>query len=200
MRAGLVHSSTTARTGDASDRATLDGLGLQSYDHVLLLCADDISPQRADARALITLLHLRDIAEKTGATFSITTEMLDVRDRELADAAKADDFIVSDKLSSLMLAQLSESRELAIVFRDLFTSEGSEVYLKPAGDYVVVGEPVNFFTIAEAATRRGEVAIGYRRVAYAGNAAREYGVVINPPKSDMVTFSERDNVVVLAEF
>ena len=38
--------------------------------------------------------------------------MLDVRNRELAEVTQADDFIVSDKLVSLMLAQVSENKDL----------------------------------------------------------------------------------------
>ena len=197
--ADLRNSAATARVGDTTDRRALDRLELASYNHVILLCAEDVSAQQADARALITLLHLRDIAEKTGAACSITTEMLDVRDRDLADVTRADDFVISDKLTSLMLAQLSENRDLGIVFRTLFTAEGSEVYLKPAGDYVALGQAVNFYTVAEAAARRNEVALGYRILAQAEDAAREYGVVINPRKTETLTYTARDKIVVLAE-
>ena len=62
--------------------------------------------------------------------------MLDVRNRELAEVTQADDFIVSDKLISLMLAQVSENKDLNAVFDDLFDPDGSEIYLKPAADYV----------------------------------------------------------------
>ncbi len=197
--AGLTQSSASARVADTTDRRALDGMQIANYDHVILLCADNVTAQRADARALITLLHLRDIAEKSDTTFSITTEMLDVRDRDLADVTRADDFVVSDKLTSLMLAQLSENRDLAPVFRELFTSEGSELYLKPASDYIAINTPVNFYTIAEAATRRNEVAIGYRLLDFADDAEREYGVVINPNKAEKRIFSARDKVIVIAE-
>ncbi|MEO6061008.1 MAG: potassium transporter TrkA, partial [Thermoflexales bacterium] len=195
----LKNSAASARIGDTTDRRALDRLELATYNHVILLCAEDVPAQQADARALITLLHLRDIAEKTGAACSITTEMLDVRDRDLADVTRADDFVISDKLTSLMLAQLSENRDLGIVFRNLFTVEGSELYLKPAGDYVALGEAVTFYTVAEAAARRSEVALGYRIIAHAEDAAREYGVVINPRKGELITFETRDKIVVLAE-
>jgi K+/H+ antiporter YhaU regulatory subunit KhtT len=195
----LKNSSAMARVGETTDRRALDRLELATYNHVILLCAEDVPAQQADARALITLLHLRDIAEKTGARCSITTEMLDVRDRDLADVTRADDFVISDKLTSLMLAQLSENRELGIVFRNLFTAEGSELYLKPAGDYVALGQAVNFYAVAEAAARRNEVALGYRILAQAEDAGREYGVIINPRKSATLTFTDRDKIVVLAE-
>ena len=44
------------------------------------------------------------------------TELLDSSDVELARATGADDFVVSDALSSYVLAQLSENPELDDVF------------------------------------------------------------------------------------
>ena len=93
--------------------------------------ADTMSIQEADAHTLVSLLHLRDIADRVGHPFSIVSEMLDVRNRALAEVTRADDFVVSSRLVSLMLAQISETKELNSVFNDLLTPEGSEFYLKP---------------------------------------------------------------------
>jgi hypothetical protein len=131
--------------------------------------------------------------------FSIVSEMLDVRNRELAEVTQADDFIVSDKLVSLMLAQIAENKALAALFNDLFDAAGVEPYLRPAEDYVKLGQPLNFYTVVEAARQRGQVAIGYRLQAEAANAARNYGVTLNPAKSGRLTFSAGDRIVVLAE-
>lgn len=201
-REGLtsMNQKIVCRDADTTDRRVLDSLGVEGYDQIILLCySDHLDVQEADAKTLITLLHLRDLAEKGGHDFRIVSEMLDVRNRELAEVTQADDFIVSNKLTSLMLSQISESKELSAVFADLFDPEGSEIYLKPAGDYVELGVPVNFYTVVEAARRRGEVAIGYRRMALAKDADKAYGVAVNPKKSEKVTFSEADRVVVLAE-
>ena len=97
-----------------------------------------------------------------------------------------------------MLAQVSENKALNAVFEDLFDPEGSEVYLKPASDYVALGRPVNFYTVVESARRQGEIALGYRLQGLSTDPSRAYGVVINPDKSDLVTFGERDRVIVLA--
>jgi len=75
---------------------------------------------------------------------------------------KADDFVVSNRLVSLMLAQASENQYLAAIFDDLLDEEGSGIYMRPVGDYVAIDQPVTFWTIAESARLRGEVAIGYR--------------------------------------
>ena len=125
--------------------------------------------------------------------------MLDVRNRALAEVTQADDFIVSDKLVSLMLSQISENKELNAVFADVFDPEGSEIYLKLASNYVALGQPLNFYTLVEAARRRGEVALGYRLRADANNPEKAYGVVVNPDKAKEVNFSEWDRIIVLAE-
>ena len=196
----LVNQTVAFSYGDVTNRRILDGLEIPSYQHVILL--SDIGhhdPQQADARTLVTLLHLRDIAERTGHKFSIVSEILDLRNRELAEVTHVDDFIVSDRLVSLILAQISENKHLMEVFNDLFNPEGAEIYLKHVEDYVQLGVPLNFYTLLEAARRRNEVAIGYRLRADANEAALGYGLHINPRKSDLVTFSEGDRVVVLAE-
>jgi hypothetical protein len=98
-----------------------------------------------------------------------------------------------------MLAQVAEQKSLNAVFADLFDPEGSEIYLKPVDDYVAIDQPVNFYTVVEAAKQRGESAIGYRCKADANNVARAYGVVINPKKDQPITFSPQDTIILLAE-
>jgi voltage-gated potassium channel Kch len=197
---GIKNIEVEYQVGDTTDRRTLENLNLPSYDHVIIMCySDQLDTQAADAKTLITLLHLRDIADKTGHTFSIVSEMLDIRNRNLAEVTKANDFIVSDKLVSLMLSQVSENKYLNAVFADIFDPEGSEIYLKPVSDYIKIGKPVNFYTIVEAAKRRNEVAFGYRVEADVNDATKSYGIIVNPKKSAMINFSSKDQIIVLSE-
>src|SRR5512138_939511 len=195
----LKNQSLVVEQGDTTDRDLLNRLGIADYDHVIVLAYSTLEPQEADAKTLVTLLHLRDMAEKDETPFSIVTEMLDLRNRELAEAAQVDDFIVSEHLVSLMMSQLSENAELMDVFTDIFDPEGAEIYLKPVGHYVATGEPVNFYTVVEAARRRGETALGYRLLSEAKDAEKSYGVHTNPRKSEQVTFSPDDKIIVIAE-
>jgi voltage-gated potassium channel Kch len=198
-RGKLKNQKLIVQEGETTDRELLDSLGIQDYDHVIVLAYSTLEPQEADAKTLVTLLHLRDMAEKDETPFSIVSEMLDLRNRELAEATQVDDFIVSEHLVSLMMSQLSENAELFDVFTDIFDPEGSEIYLKPVGDYVVTGEPVNFYTVVEAARRRGQVAIGYRIDTQANDGGESYGVRTNPKKSEQVTFAAEDKIIVIAE-
>jgi hypothetical protein len=200
LQPGLKNEMVTFQSGDITDRRLLEELAPQNYQHVVVLSYSDIlEKQQADAHTLITLLHLRDMANQSGVDFSIVSEMLDLRNRTLAEVTQADDFIVSDKLVSLILSQVSENKLLNAVFTDIFDPEGSEIYLKPAGDYVVLDSAVNFYTVVESARRRGETAFGYQIKAHSGNATKSYGVVVNPEKSAEIIFSEEDRIIVLAE-
>lgn len=200
IAAELKNLSLTFKFGDTSDRETLDLLDLTTYQHIILLCyGDDLEMQEADSKTLMTLLHLRDIESGKGESYSIVSEMLDVKNRSLAEIAKADDFIVSDELAGLLLTQIAENKELGAVFDDLFDADGAEVYLKPAGDYVTLGKPLNFYTVVESAKRRNETAIGYRLLKDADSLEKSYGVRINPRKEQTITFSEEDKVIVLSE-
>lgn len=187
-------------TADTTDRTVLDGLDVGSFDHILLLCyKDNLELQEADAQTLITLLHLRNIADTQNVDLSIVSEMLDLRNRELAEVTKADDFIVSDKMISLLMSQVSENKNLMRVFEDLFNADGSEIYVKPAADYIKPGATVSFATVVEAARTRNQVVIGYRLLSEQYNADKAYGVVVNPPKTQSVTLGEEDRVIVIAE-
>ena len=196
----LRHQTVALRAGNTTDRRMLEELEVPSYDHVVVLSySDELDHREADSRTLVTLLHLREIADRDGRSFSIVSEMLDDRNRELAEITRADDFIVSDRLVSLMMCQVSENREISAVFEELINPEGSELYLKPAEEYVEPGAPLNFYTVVEAARRRGEVAVGYRVKEEAGNPNRNYGVRLNPDKSRPITLSEGDRVILLSE-
>ncbi|MCE1174066.1 MAG: NAD-binding protein [Propionibacteriales bacterium] len=196
----VTNLTVTHVVGDPTKRPVLDRLDVGSFDHIILLAdTENYESEQADSRTLVTLLHLRDLAERNDLDLNIVSEMLDDANRELAEVARADDLIVSDKLVALMLSQISENRGLADVFTTLFESEGSEVYLRPAEAYVQLGTPVNFYSVLEAARRRGETALGYRVAEHAHHSGEAYGVRVNPEKSDQITFSKGDRIVVLAE-
>jgi voltage-gated potassium channel Kch len=185
--------------GSTTDRNVLESLNLEKYHHVIVLSNPELDPEEADAQTLITLLYLRDIADRKNPNIQIVTEMLDTRNQALAQVARPDDFVITEQIISRMLAQVSEQKNLNAVFAELFSPEGSEIYLKPISNYVTINEPINFYTVVEAAKQRGESAIGFRCLKDAKNLARGYGIVINPKKDEVIKFSPKDRIIVLAD-
>ena len=77
---GVLHpgpARPTARCSTASTSPPIDRV-------IVLAYSDDLDIQQADARSLVTLLHLRDIAERTGGEFTIVSELLDPDNADLA--------------------------------------------------------------------------------------------------------------------
>jgi voltage-gated potassium channel Kch len=200
LAARLVNMVVEVEEAAVTRRAVLEALPLDDVDHVIILAEETAgSRDEADTDTLVTLLHLRDIAARRGIDVGMVTEVLDSRNRELLTTTSADDFIVSDQLISLLLAQVSENAELADVFTDLFDPEGSEIYLRPAEGYVTLDVATPFTTVVAAAAARGETALGYRVAALAGDPSAGYGVVVSPLRSPEVVFAPGDRIIVLSE-
>jgi ion channel POLLUX/CASTOR len=185
---------------DIANRKALNQLSVPDYTNVMILSYSDRMPlQEADAITLVTLMHLRDIKQNKKANFTIVSEMLDIKNRTLAEIARPDDFIISDHVISLVISQLAENKELNLVFDELFDAQGAEFYLKPASMYVAMNTEVNFWTVLESASRRKETAVGYRLKEFASDPKRHYGVVLNPSKNDLIRLGEEDKIIVIAE-
>lgn len=200
IKSKLKNLKVEFQRAETTERETLEDIKIPEYDYVMLLCYEQHYPvQEADAQTLITLLHIRSIAEKTDKHLNLVSEMIDMKNRQLADITSADDFIVSDKLLSLLMTQVSENKYLMRVFEDLFDADGSEIYIKPAREYVTTDQPVNFYTILESAAQKHQVAIGYRILSKSKDVEEQYGVVVNPKKSDMIHLTPDDEIIVLSE-
>ena len=167
----------------------IDLLAGRDYDQAIVLgYRRRMSPDQADARSMLTLLALHNAWAHRPRRPRIVAEMLDRANVGIAQTTGVDDFIVSDELSSLMIAQLAHRLELRDVFAELFGVGGSYVSLYPAPLFVP-DAPVRYTEVVTAAAARGECAVGYR----IGRDA----AVLNPPKSAEVRLGPGDQVLVL---
>ena len=157
---------------------------------------DDLDAiEKKDAEILMVLLQLRHLSEVGNYKLSITSEMLRVENQELAQFANVNDFVVSSNITSLIVTQICQSRELKRIFEELLRKNGSEIYIRPAKNYVMLGETTDFYTACEAAARQREILIGCRRLdPETGNVE----IVTNPPKAQEVIFEEGDGFIVIA--
>lgn len=180
-----VHASDDGP--EALARRALD----RHYDEVIVLgYRSDGSDEEADARTLLTLMAFDKVVADNGlADIRVVAELLDQRHTPLALATGVDDFVVSDELTSFLIAQLSERHELGQVFDDLFSPEGSIVELRPVSAYTdaVLG---SFDEAVRVASGHDHSAIGYQRRA-------ERAAVLNPTKSDPVRLEADDLLLVV---
>lgn len=196
----LTQQALIIHEGDPIDRSAIVRVMDEGpFDHIMLLSErEQFSTDEADARTLLTLMHVRGVAEGTPHEENVVAELLDPHDVELGGTSDNHDFIVSQKLISLLMSQLSESPHLAPVFADLFDSDGAVVALHPAQRYLPLGE-TTFGEIVAAARDWGTVAIGYRSAAASGqDGTLGGGLRVNAPKDHRITLSDGDSIVVIA--
>ena len=182
---------------DPTNRAVLESVRPETFDHIIILATrEGLDAHAADARTLLSLLHLRALTKDSNV--NIVTEILDDHNRELVESNRVDDFIVSDKLVSLAIAQLSEDRNLQPVFDSLFSSEPPHVVMSPVEGYVALDQPIDFSVAVEAGHRFNESVIGYRSDALKEERGELHGVRLNPAKTEKITFRAGDKLILLS--
>ena len=156
-------------------------------EHIIVLNDHEKEADDADMESIFLLLNLRDLRTRSGLRFNITAEMRAERNQSLVAGGDRTDFVVASSMSSLCLAQLAESPELADVFRELLSNEGNELFLKSAAQLGLAGTSTVRRLRAEALRERF-VLLGY---------IRDGRSVFNPPLSESVTLDPADQLIVL---
>jgi hypothetical protein len=189
--------------GSSTDAETIGSiLATTAPDHILVLSADAMqSPVKSDARTLLTLLHIDDALDGPGpvnrSTTNVVAEILLTDSVDLARFANPDDFIVSERLVSLVMTQLSEYRKRRWVFDDLFRLQNCLIEMQSPDDYGGPGE-WTYQQLIEQGRRLGVVVIGWRKLNVVPDGQHNFNEpCMNPPKDTRVHLSDDDRVIAI---
>jgi hypothetical protein len=174
-------------------------LDSRDYERILLVGHQGLSPAEADARTLLGLVHARRVLVEghRNADISIVAELLEPRSVPLGRVANPDDFVVSERLTSLLLAQVSENPAVAAVFQELLDGAGVEIVMRGV-DQVLGDAPeahLRWRDVVSAARGRGETAIGWVRAEPRPDGS---SVRVNPAKDAQLDTAAIGSFVVLA--
>jgi hypothetical protein len=197
----LTEQKVFVHFGNLTDKFDLEKLNLFSYNYIILLANEGNKLEEADDECLICLLHLQNIIEKSNKkkTFTIVTEMYDIRNRQLANTTWSDDIIVSRTLISKYISQLSENKNIKKVYDVLLTADGPEIYLCSASMFVPLETSISYYQVLQKTLKHQCLAIGYRLMKYSHDETKSYGIVLNPNKQEQIRFSENDKIIILAK-
>ena len=170
--------------------------------YVLILLPDSVEPDKADEEVLKLLLYCNNYKNlHPEADFGITCEMNSVANQQLAQRSMASDFVISQNIASLMMSQIAENRDLRKVFETLLSSEGYEVYIKPARYYFHMDpdREIDYYSIQDAVADKGEIFLGYKKTSPDGSI-----ILLNPQKvtdgqETGIILTDKDELVVLAQ-
>ena len=180
-----------------------------AYNVVIILkqnASEDVPAERVDSETIIVLLHLRKLlrlaqADGRDVNTKLITEVLDSSNQELISRAGVNDFIISNRMVSMMFAQISAEPDIQDVYDDLFQEDGSEIYVKPAWLYFdELPVTCRFGDLMALVRKRDtEICIGYKLGALENDADENFGVKLIPFKDSTVTLGPDDGLVVVAE-
>ena len=179
-----------------------------AYDNIIILAGSDdtgseVDTSRVDSENIVALLLLRRIFSQypdESSNTKLITEILDSQNYALVARAGVQDVIISNRLISMIMAQISESRDIEKVYDDIFQEDGSEIYLKPASLYFDdLPVEVTFADMIRIAQRRDEVCVGLKKKALENNKEANNGVQLIPEKNTVFTLKAEDSLVVVAE-
>ena len=178
------------------------------YDNIIILAGGvssegHIDAARIDSENIVALLLLRRIFSQYPAESQDTkliTEVLDSQNDALVAKAGVQDVIISNRLVSMIMAQISESRDIEKVYDDIFQEDGSEIYLKPATMYFEqFPASVTFADMMAIARAREEICLGVKIKALEQDKEQNNGVTLIPEKNTPFELQADDCLVVLAE-
>ncbi len=177
------------------------------YDSISILSGTGDNAEEIDAKTLTILLELRqvfrDYTAETGMPVSteLIAEIIDSQETDLVIKAGVKDFLLTNQFVSKILAQASQEPNVMSIYRNLFSADGSEVYIKPISLYFCKEEVENL-TFADcilAAQYRDEVCIGVKITSEAKNKDKNFGIYLVPKLDKQLNLTLDDALITLAE-
>ena len=173
------------------------------YDNIIIL-SQELNQQQADridSDTLIILLLLRKIKlSLPSVNTKIITQVLNSDNQEIITQTDVDDFIISNKLITMILAQLSEEPLIMKFYEDIFSEDGSEIYVKSITLYHnQFPLKTTFGDLILLADQRDEICLGIRKGKESKNANKNFGVTLNLDKNQVIELDQNDFLVVLSE-
>ena len=211
---------------DHLNRDELLSLEPTKYDNIIIFSTQgrDCDAQQVDSENIVCLLLLRHIfqekkfqerkfqelktqeqkinehSDEEEVKTKLITEVMDSQNHSLVSQAGVKDIIISSRLLSMVMAQISENQDIKMVYDDIFAEDGSEIYLKPAHLYFEnLPQQVSFGQMMRQAQQREEICIGVKIKAGERDSEQNFGVQLIPDKNSDFVLNEEDCLVVLAE-
>mmetsp|Transcript_10856 Transcript_10856/g.16350 ORF Transcript_10856/g.16350 Transcript_10856/m.16350 type:complete len:824 (-) Transcript_10856:1050-3521(-) len=206
---------TNAQGEYTGEKVTLD-----QFDSILILSDEtamksgEKGSTSSDSRSLAAVLIIQDMMEKmyqlkkrkfASSSEPIkppcvpVSEILDTRTKSLLNVANCKGYVLSNQIVSSVMAQVAEEKDINVVLSELFSSDGSETYIRPVEKFVDLDEEdtLSFWDVALKARQYREVVVGYKPADLDYDDAEE--LIINPPnKSVPRRWKEGDKIVVFS--
>mmetsp|Transcript_71038 Transcript_71038/g.196159 ORF Transcript_71038/g.196159 Transcript_71038/m.196159 type:complete len:864 (-) Transcript_71038:64-2655(-) len=187
--------------GDPTGRKDLEQLPLETYDSVIVVADEELESNAnavaADGHAIATMLLILDIrrarpGDGNKDALRVTSELRDTRTRNLIQATGLSDYVMSHNIVASVIANIAESREVNRILREILSSRGNSLYLKPSTHLADPCEEVTFWELTARARDRKEILLGYQ-------VDDEGTIIVNPLERDKPVCWEGRSFIIMAK-
>ena len=184
--------------GDYTVPSHLGTIDVMSYDNIVILGCDWLpSPEEADARTILGFMMLRTMLSDKPNPPKVLLELLAPENYSLFTHSH-EEVVLSPQVLSHILAHVALMPELNLVFKELFSFGGAEIYLKSCSHYGFSAKGVSFLDVQKKVSLHGEIALGVR--INGKDSLPDGGIELNPPREKMWEFDGDDEIVVLTTY
>jgi hypothetical protein len=200
LPAPLVNATQSYVQTNYALAGKLDALLSGKFDTCVILADESSGGRDPDARAIVTILLVQDYERRhpDHALKKVVVEVLSAANAELLAQDSKTDTIISPRLISMLLAQVSQQLMLDQVYASLMNARANEIYLKPVDRYVHNPAGCTFADLMRGAAKRGELAIGVKIQAKSNDATGDFGIRLNPPKNEPLSLVAADELIVIS--
>ena len=104
------------------------------------------------------------------------------------------EIVLSPLLLSHIIAQISLRKELQVIYYELFSTGGAEIYLRECQYYGIKDAKLKFSEIEKKIFEHGDIALGV------GKTKSNSEIKLNPNKNEMFELKSDDNLIVLTTY
>jgi hypothetical protein len=175
---------------DDDERVPNSRYRIEDFDNVLTLSINTkITGMSADSRVMVSMLIIRHLQETRGAEGkTLVAEIKDPRTQELMSFTNCTDSVVGNEIVAMILAQISEDRDIGYVMEDLFSEEGMEMHVKDVRLFLQADERLNWWELVDRCAQRNMLLMGW---IMKGGDHKQWsdlscteGAILNPPDKD----------------
>jgi len=184
--------------GDYTAPSDLKRVNPQEYDNIVMVANSWMqSNEESDARTILGYLILREMLPENALKPEILIELMDP-DNEKLFAQRTGEVLISPLILSHILAHVALRRDLNVVFDELFTVGGAEIYFRSSAFYKLGDGEITFGEIGNIVFQNGDIALGVRIAEKRDD--ENGGIQLNPPRDSFWRLHHEDELVILTTY
>ena len=184
--------------GDYTAPSDLKRINPQEYDNIVMVANSWMqSNEESDARTILGYLVLRDILPQNASKPEILIELMDPENEKRFEQ-RTGEVLISPFILSHILAHVALRRDLNVVFDELFTVGGAEIYFRSSASYNLGDGEITFGEIGNIVFQDGDIALGVRIAEKRGD--QNGGIRLNPPRDSHWRLHHEDELVILTTY